>query len=114
MRTKMMPKGKVSKMPDSAAEEKSESMQERTKEAAQPGLPGSGDEVPLTPEEEAKAQQHLDTLMEAEKIKADPRHMANVHKMAGRHMKAIKSIQDLKDLHTAKFGNKKTSDEYMG
>lgn len=47
---------------------------------------------------------HLDTLMQAEKIKADPEKMAKVHKLAGRHTQAIRSIQDLKDTYDKKFG----------
>lgn len=51
-----------------------------------------------------ETQGHLRTLMDAEMIKADPEKMKKVHKLAGRHHKAIKSIKDLKDAYQDKFG----------
>ncbi len=47
---------------------------------------------------------HLRTLMDAEKIKQDPEKMKRVHKLAGRHSKAISSIRDLKSTYDDKFG----------
>lgn len=51
---------------------------------------------------------HMHTLMQAEHIKSSPIKMKAVHKLAGRHAKAITSIQDLKDVYQQKFGMKKT------
>ncbi len=52
------------------------------------------------------AKDHLNTIMQAHSIMNDPEKMAKVHKLAGRHMKAITSIQDLKDTYDQKFGSK--------
>lgn len=72
---------------------------------------------PMEPSEEMKnmeTKRHFDTLMEAEEIKSDPAKMERVKKHAGRHLKAITSIQDLKDLHDAKYGNKPSkTKQYM-
>jgi hypothetical protein len=46
----------------------------------------------------------MNTMMRAEEIKAHPERMANVQKLAGRHKKAITSIQDLKNVYDKKFG----------
>lgn len=51
-----------------------------------------------------ETQSHMRTLMDAEMIKQDPNKMQKVHKLAGRHQKSIKSIQDLKDSYDEKFG----------
>jgi hypothetical protein len=76
--------------------------------------PESTDEAKREAELEAQAKGHLSTLMEAEEIKSDPAKMERVKKHAGRHMKAITSIQDLKDLHDAKYGNKPSkTKQYM-
>ena len=62
-----------------------------------------------------EVKDHLDTLQRAHGIMNDPDKMANVHKLAGRHMKAltgiqamqpiktpkVKSLQDLKDKYSA-------------
>lgn len=52
-----------------------------------------------------EAKDHLDTIMKAHGIMNDPDKMAKVHKLAGRHMKAITSVQDLKDTYDKKFGS---------
>lgn len=52
-----------------------------------------------------ETQGHLRTLMDAEMIKNDPEKMKKVHKLAGRHSKAITSIQDLHDEYDSKFGS---------
>ena len=47
-----------------------------------------------------EADDAVHTLTRAERIKANPELMARVHKVAGRkikHMKAIRSIKDIKD-----------------
>lgn len=46
----------------------------------------------------------LKTLMDAHHIKNHPQRMAKVHALAGRHKKAIKSIDDLKTVYDQKFG----------
>lgn len=53
-----------------------------------------------------EAQSHLRTILDAEMIKQDPVKMAKVHKLAGRHQKAITSLNDLKDTYQEKFGAK--------
>lgn len=58
------------------------------------------------PINDPEAGSHLKTLMDAEMIKQDPEKMAKVHALAGRHLNGIKSIQDLKDQYTSKFGGK--------
>ena len=47
---------------------------------------------------------NLDTLMKAHAIMSHPPTMAKVHALAGRHKKAITSIQDIKDHYNTKFG----------
>jgi tellurite resistance protein len=64
--------------------------------------------APAAADDEKDSWEHkrmLDVLMEAEEIKGDPKKMEKVHKLAGRKMGAIKSIQDLKDLYEAKSAN---------
>jgi hypothetical protein len=56
-----------------------------------------------------EAQGHLQDLIRAEMIKMDPDKMKKVHALAGRHSKAIKSVQDLKDTYQSKFGPKKAA-----
>lgn len=62
---------------------------------------------PTQDDNDYETQGHLKTLMDAEAIKSDPAKMQKVHKLAGRHKKAIKSIQDLKDAYQQKFGQPK-------
>lgn len=62
---------------------------------------------PMAAKEEEKedmfeTKRMLDLLLEAEDIKADTSKMERVRKLAGRKATAIKSIQDLKDIYTAK------------
>lgn len=61
-------------------------------------------QAPSNPQDDYETQGHLRTLMDAEAIKGDPEKMKKVHKLAGRHSKQIKSIQDLKDTLDQKFG----------
>ncbi len=60
-----------------------------------------------SPEHDYEAQNHLDTLIKAHGIMSDPAKMEKVHKLAGRHHKAIMSIKDIKDRYNEKFGPKK-------
>jgi hypothetical protein len=55
-------------------------------------------------EEDYQTEGHLRTLMDAENIKSDPEKMKKVHKLAGRHKKAITSIRDLKNTYQDKYG----------
>lgn len=73
-----------------------------TSKPADPPEPDADDQIMNDPE----AQSHLRTLLDAEMIKQDPAKMAKVHKLAGRHQKAITSIGDLKDTYQQKFGAK--------
>lgn len=57
-------------------------------------------------EQSYETKRHFDTLMEAEEIKNDPTKMEKVHKMAGRHANAIRSIADLKTHYNNKYGPK--------
>lgn len=59
----------------------------RTKESS----PANAKQV--DPMNDYETKNHLDTLMQAEMIKADPVKMAKVHKLAGRHMKALSGIK---------------------
>lgn len=52
---------------------------------------------PSKPVDDYESQGHLRTLIEAHGIMNDPEKMAKVHKLAGRHHKAIRGIQDIKD-----------------
>lgn len=58
------------------------------------------------PQDDYETQNHLRTLMDAEMIKMDPDKMKKVHALVGRHSKAIKSLQDLKDTYQQKYGPK--------
>lgn len=60
-------------------------------------LENSVSQGPSAPENDYESQGHLRTLIEAHGIMNDPVKMAKVHKLAGRHHKAIKGIQDIKD-----------------
>lgn len=55
-----------------------------------------------------ETEEHLKTLTSAHEIKNDKAKMRAVHKLAGRKMKSIKSIQDIKDYAQSKYGPKKT------
>lgn len=60
-------------------------------------------ETPKPPmDEDHEADGWMNTLIEAEKIKGHPEKMKRVHKRSGRHFKAIKNIQDLRDLYNSK------------
>lgn len=59
-----------------------------------------------TEPEEYETKGHISDLMRAHEIMNDPIKMKAVHALAGRHKKAISSIQDLKDTYQAKFGPK--------
>ena len=59
------------------------------------------------PQDDYETNGHLRTLMDAEMIKMDPDKMKKVHALVGRHSKAIKSLQDLKDTYQEKYGPKK-------
>lgn len=48
-------------------------------------------------EHDYETQNHLRTLIDAHGIMNDPEKMKKIHKLAGRHHKAIKGIQDIKD-----------------
>lgn len=61
---------------------------------------------PEAPKDDYEAQGHLQDLIRAHEIVNNPEKMAKVHKLAGRHHKAIKSIQDIKDAYNTKFGPK--------
>lgn len=76
------------------------------------------------PVDNYQVQDHLRTLTDAHKIINDPEKMAKVHKLAGRHAKAlsgikdmpipdadpkIKSTDDLRNLRNKKFGAKSPS-----
>lgn len=70
---------------------------------AQPAI--TKDESTKEPDEwETKG--HMNDLIRAHEIINDPVKMQAVHKMVGRHQKAIGSIQDLKNLHQQKYGPK--------
>jgi hypothetical protein len=53
---------------------------------------------------EYETKEHLNHLIKAHEIMNDPAKMKAIHKLAGRHSKAIKSIKELKDLHPEKYG----------
>lgn len=55
-------------------------------------------------EEDYQTQGHLKTILDAHEIMNDPVKLKKVHKLAGRHKKAITSLQQLKDIHQDKFG----------
>lgn len=74
------------------------------KQAAAPQDPAEPDQDDILNDPEA--QGHLRTILDAEMIKQDPVKMAKVHKLAGRHQKAITSLNDVKDAYQQKFGAK--------
>lgn len=63
-------------------------------------------DVNNTPDE-WQTKDHMNTLIKAHEIMANPTHMKAVHALAGRHAGAIKSIQDIKSYANSKFGPKK-------
>lgn len=74
------------------------------KKITSPLMQSEGPVAAKAPENDYETKGHLSTLMDAEMIKSDPEKMKKVHKLAGRHHKAIKSIKDLKDTYQEKFG----------
>lgn len=65
----------------------------------------SGAHLEKNPENDYETQGHLRTLIDAHGIMSDPAKMEKVHKLAGRHNKAITSIQGIKDAYNTKFGS---------
>lgn len=59
----------------------------------------TGAKLESNPENDYESQGHLRTLIEAHGIVNDPVKMERVHKLAGRHHKAITGIQDLKNTY---------------
>lgn len=55
-------------------------------------------------EDDYQTQNHLKTILDAHEIMNDPVKLKRVHKLAGRHKKAISSLQQLKDTYQEKFG----------
>lgn len=55
-----------------------------------------------------QSEDDMKTLMRAEEIKADSERLKKVHKRAGRHKKALTSIQDIKDAYAAKVDESNT------
>lgn len=51
-----------------------------------------------------ETEDHMRTLIRAHEIVNDKEKMGKVHKLAGRHKKAIRSISDLKDTYNEKYG----------
>lgn len=76
-------------------------LKEDTKKGVDPAEPDADDIM-----NDHEAQHHLRTILDAEMIKQDPAKMAKVHKLAGRHEKAIKSLADVKEAYQQKFGAK--------
>lgn len=80
-------------------------------------LPAPSKQTEEDPVDNYQVKDHLRTLQEAHGIINDPDKMAKVHKLAGRHAKAlagikaipqapdIKSTKDLVDYRNAKFGS---------
>jgi hypothetical protein len=59
------------------------------------------------PENDYETQNHMRTLMDAHEIMNNPDKMEKVHKLAGRHAKAIRGIKDISDYKNAKYGGQK-------
>jgi hypothetical protein len=51
-----------------------------------------------------ETKRHMETLMDAEEIKADPKKMKHVQKMVKKHKKLFKSIADVKKYAQDKYG----------
>lgn len=66
---------------------------------------------PKLEDNDYETEGHLRTMMEAHKIMGDPEKMKKVHKLAGRHAKAIRSIQDIHDHYNSKYGGKNAMKE---
>lgn len=71
--------------------------------------PAAGGIQPAAPEKseedmERDGKWDHDTLMRAEEIKGDQTRMKYAMKHAEKHAQAVKSIQDLKDIYDAKYG----------
>ncbi len=58
-------------------------------------MPKSDEDMdePMDPMNDHETRGHLNTLMDAEHIKADPMKMKKVHALAGRHEKALAGIK---------------------
>lgn len=54
-----------------------------------------------------ETQGHMRTLMDAHEIMNNPEKMKKVHKLAGRHAKAIRGIKDISDYKNSKYGGQK-------
>jgi hypothetical protein len=68
-------------------------------------------------DDDMETSSHMDTLVKAHKIMNDEMKMSKVHKMAGRHHKAVTGLKDLQDIYNKKFGGKNaksTSPEMSG
>lgn len=62
--------------------------------------------VKSEPDHDYETQHHLDTLLKAHEIMHDEEKMKKVHKLAGRHKKAITSLDDVKAYTQKKYGPK--------
>lgn len=51
-----------------------------------------------------ETQGHLRTLIDAHEIMNDEGKMKKVHKLAGRHAKAIRGLKDISEYKNAKYG----------
>ena len=51
-----------------------------------------------------ETQGHLKTILDAHEIMNDPVKLKAAHKLAGRHKKAITSLEQLKQIHQDKYG----------
>jgi hypothetical protein len=84
------------------------------KKTATPKVPGAdlGQAMPSITKDKSTAPDdyetkgHLQDLIRAHEIMNDPVKMKAVHSLAGRHDKAIKSIQDIKNYAQATYGPK--------
>lgn len=59
-------------------------------------------EAPKDLENDYEAQGHLRTIIEAHGIINDPEKMKKVHKLAGRHHKAVQGIKSIEELKGAR------------
>lgn len=55
---------------------------------------------------EYEVKDAADTIMRAEEHKQNPKLMKHVQKHLSKKMKAIKSVQDIRDVYQDKFGDK--------
>lgn len=62
---------------------------------------------PAEPEKDYETEGHLKTILDAHAIMQDHGKMKKVHKLAGRHKKAITSLDDLKAYAQEKYGPQK-------